>query len=342
MKSRCALSMMLLALGTAPAGAQDFEKIGTPIPISPTGIPYTVPAAARGAGWTIVSPGARLGLAGSNPAFFRGQGMAEVALDALWEYQDVGSSLDFDRYESRIASMAGKIDLFRVSVGLAYQRPYSSEYRLPRYVTDQTVEEGLEVWLGGAAVEITSTLILAGSLAWQRAEVGPRSREAYQATVGLALEFESSTLALAIKSEPFGGDADELLAPFWIQLDGRVAAGPSWTVGARLGTGWWNDTRNDALRSPIDAGVGVGWQVHRLIQVLAGVHSINPRREDAAIPLAGTDYTDLLDLEQGTFLDGGIAFGVTGLQAALSVEDSHVFDAEVPGTWVSLSIQAGY
>src|SRR5262245_23090516 len=129
MKHRPWPAVMLLALGLAPARAQDFDKITTPFPISPTGIPYAVPAAARAAGWTIVSPSARLGLAGSNPAFFHGGSPAEVEFDGFWEYQDVGSSLDFDRYETGFMALAGKFDLGFVSVGLSYQRPYAAEYR---------------------------------------------------------------------------------------------------------------------------------------------------------------------------------------------------------------------
>ena len=128
------LFAVLVAFGSAQA-AEVFEKVGTPRTISPTGIPYTVPAAARAAGWTIVSPPARLGLAGSNPAFLRGLQRFELAIDGSYEFQDAASSTGFDRYQARFTSAAGKIDVGRVSVGLAYERPYASEYELPIFAS---------------------------------------------------------------------------------------------------------------------------------------------------------------------------------------------------------------
>jgi len=79
-----------------------------------------------------------------------------------------------------------------------------------------------------------------------------------------------------------------------------------------------------------------------MVRVLGGVHHIRERL--ASVPSSGTPSLGdvLTGLDQGTFLDLGVHLGLPVVGVALAVEDSHVFGADSPSTWVTLSANAGF
>lgn len=337
---RLALACGVAAL-PALAPAQDFERVSSPVPISPTGLPYTIPAAARAAGWTFASPEARLGLVGGNPALLAGGSRAEIAVDGVWRRQDLDrSAFDLDRSDLRLSSVTGKLHTGAFAFAAAYQRPYHASYDLGIF-RDPAIEEDLEVWTAAAAAAIAPAVHLGTSIAWLRAGRPVEDRESYQATLGAEFEVEPVTLAVAFKSEPFGEDIDRLLAPSWIQIDARVAAGPLLAVAARMGTGWWNNTLSGRLRAPLDAGLGLAWSALPSLRFLAGAHHVR-ERVDCSNCEPSVAVDDFLRLDQGTFLDAGVVLSLPRASVALAVEDNHAFDEPAPLTRVTLSANIRY
>lgn len=343
---------MLMVVGS-PLAAQPFEKVGKFLfRPSPTGIPYTVPASSRAAGWTIAAPQSRLGLAGSNPAFFATSvnlataptgTQCELAIEGIYQYEDVDH--DGDSHETSFSAATGKVALGRLAMGLAYQHPYQSGPWVVRTVfrqegTGELFDEDFEVLCAGAAFAVAPHVLIGAAGSWQRMESGGFHLDAYQVTLGAEVGVASSTFAAALKSEPFGEDSEMILAPSWLQLDARVPIGSAWALGARFGTGSWNNSRNGMMNTPLDAGAGVAVQIIPTLQLLGGVHHMRERRElDEPVTAWAEDY---VYRDQGTFLDAGLVLGVSMFHMALSVEDSHVFDASSPTTWVSLSMNAAY
>jgi len=326
------LAFCSIALPIFPAMAQTGR-----FPVSPTGIAYTVPAAARAAGWTLAAPQARLGLVGSNPVFVGGGPSRALAVDAAWEHQDLDASLALDRFESRISSLTGKLTTGGLAVGVSYQRPFHAELD----ATTASAEHELQVLVGAASLDVMPMLRVGASLAGQFVD-SVEDVTTYQATVGAETQVGPLLLAGALKSVPFGGDADRVSEPGWVQLDARAGLGPLFSVGARLGVGWWNDSLDGALETPVDAGVGVSWAVLPTVRLLGGAHHVRERL--ATLP-SGTGFTvddALAGLDQGTFLDLGLVLGLQVVDVAVAVEDSHAFGADSPSTWVTLSASAGF
>lgn len=334
------LRALAVAVAVLPAAlhAQDFERVTTPVQISPTGLPYTVPAAARGAGWTIAAPEARLGLLGSNPAFIGGGARAEIAVDGVWRDQELdNSSFALDRSEARLSSVAGKLRAGSLAFAVAYQRPFRANYDLAIFREPQ--EDELEVWTAALGAELIPWLRLGTAVAWLRTGLA-EDLDSYQASLGAEVAAMPVTLGLAFKSEPFGEDIDRLLAPSWVQADARLAVGPLVAIAARLGTGWWNDTRSGRLRGPLDAGVGVAWSIVPSLKLLAGAHHVRERIDCGCDP--GIVVDDYLRLDQGTFLDAGVVVSLPMASLAVAVEDNHVFDEPAPLTRITLSANARY
>jgi hypothetical protein len=321
-----------MALPLHPAVAQTGR-----FPVSPTGIAYTVPAAARAAGWTLAAPQARLGLVGSNPVFVGGGASRALAVDAAWEHQDLDASLAVDRFESRISSLTGKLSTGGLALGVSYQRPFHAELNAP----SGSAEHELQVLVGAAALDVLPTVRVGASLAGQFVD-SVEDVTTYQASVGVETNVGPLMVAGALKSVPFGGDADRVNEPGWVQLDARAGLGPLFSVGARLGVGWWNDSLDGVLETPVDAGVGITWSVLPMVRVLGGAHHV---RERVATLPTGTGFTvddALTGLDQGTFLDLGVVLGLQVVDVSLAVEDSHAFGADSPSTWVTLSATAGF
>jgi hypothetical protein len=329
---RTVSAWLVAGLIAAPSRAQE-ERF----PVSPTGIPYTVPAAARAAGWTLAAPEARTGLVGSNPVFLAGGATRELAVDAAWQHRDIDESLSLDRFESRIASITGKYSTGTLAVGFSYQRPFRAEMESVAGPS----ERDLQVVLGAVAADVLPLLRVGASLAGQFVE-SVDNVTTYQATLGAETSVGPLAVAGAVKSGPFGGGADEVLEPGWLQLDARAGLGPVLSVGARLGVGWWNDSLDGALETPVDVGAGATWGLFPMLRVLGGVHHIRERLASCSPQTAGSCLEDLTDLDQGTFLDLGVMLALPVVNIGLAVEDSHVFAADSPSTWVTLSANAGF
>lgn len=326
-------------IGT-PARAQ-FEKVTPPQRIPPTGIVYTLPAAARAAGGTLASPAARLGLAGRNPAFLGGGPRLELALDGIGTWDDLAAASTLDRYDLRVAGLAGKLRLGRVSMGAAYQHPYRRQETLGRFIfrDGRRQEWQLRVGWAGAAVDVVPALRLGVAVAWQRTEL-VSDLDVWHTLIGTEVEVGRATLAAAYGSRAFGGDAGIISGPDWLHLDVRLPLHDRLTLGARFDVGWPEDDTNEELRRPVDAGAGVRVQILPLLHVLAGLHHVRERLE----PPVGADPQRVRELfiGQGTFLDAGLELRIDRLTLSLAVEDSHAADAEVPSTLVTLSANAGF
>ena len=220
-----------LALGalsvTTPQAAEIFEKVGTPAPISPTGLTSVFPATARGVGWTMVAEESRLGMAGSNPVFIAGNARTDVSLGMAWTHREDESSIvtlvsDVVRFDAALAA----VRIAPVWLAFGYQNPDHSELDLHVFQNSATrLEENLDVWLLAMACEPWSPWRLGGSVARLDQESGT-SRLAYQASLGAAVEAGRATVAAAFKSEPFGQDRTEMLAPALVQVDARWALTP--------------------------------------------------------------------------------------------------------------------
>lgn len=325
-----AFGAVVLASGAVAVAAPD-------VPVSPSGIPYTVPAAARAAGWTIAAPEARAAFFASNPVFLAGGPRVELAVDAAWQHRDVDASLAVDRFETRLASVTAKLRTGALSYGASWQMPYRARFD----PAAGAAGEELQVAIGGAAIQFAPGLRVGASLAAHLVD-GRIEGTAYQASAGVEVELVGLSLAGAAKSPEFGGDASEITAPAWIQVDGRLGLGPLWALAARLGVGWWGDPEPD-LAAPVDAGVGASWQILPMLRLLAGAHHI--RERGAACPadaaIACLDPA-LLDLDQGTFLDAGLLLSLPVAHVALAVEDNRAFDATSPATWITLSAGARF
>jgi hypothetical protein len=306
-------------------------------PVSPSGIPYTVPAAARAAGWTIAAPESRLALFAANPVFLSGGARAELALDAAWQHRDLDAALALDRFESRLASVTAKLRTGAVSFGASWQKPYHAQFE----PAGRGGEAELQVAVGGAAVRFAPGLSAGASVAAHLLR-GRVEGTVYQASAGVQVELVGLSLAGAVKSPEFGGDASDITAPAWVQIDSRLGLGPVVALAARLGVGWWGEPAPD-LAAPVDAGVGASWQLLPMLRLLAGAHHIRERGTDCA-PGAAVACLDpaFLDLDQGTFLDAGLLLALPVLHVALAVEDNRAFDATSPATWVTLSAGAQF
>jgi hypothetical protein len=320
---------LLAGLAASPARAQT-ERF----PVSPTGIPYTVPAAARAAGWTLAAMEARTGMIGSNPVFIGGGAEREIAADAAWEHRDIDESLAIDRFESRISSLTGKYSTGKVAVGVSYQRPFRAESETSPDQAD------LQVVLGALAVDVLPMLRVGGSLAGQYIE-SVQDVTTYQATVGAEANAGPLLVAGAVKSAPFGADAEDIAEPGWFQFDARFAMGPVASFGARVGVGWWNNDLDGLLDTPVDVGVGTTWGALPMLRVLGGVHHISERIASPEMLTGGVDAA-IASLDQGTFLDLGVMATLPLVKIGLAVEDSHVFNADSPTTWVTLSANAAF
>jgi hypothetical protein len=322
----------------APAGAQS-------LPVSPTGIPYTVPAAARAAGWTLAADQARTGFFGSNPAFLCGGSRIEVELDAAWQGRtEDRPELSLDEVEARLGAATGKVRFGNLALGVAYQRPYHAQYSAS--VLPGEADEELETVVAGAALELVAGVHVGASLATLRVGRPEGDGHSYQASLGVEIAQAGSMLAAAVKSTLFGADAARFDEPTWVQLDGRLGLGPVSALAARLGVGWWNGDAANALEVPIDVGIGARWQVVPLVHVLGGVHQVRHRISDQrVVPLDDPSaIRDALfeDLDQGTFLDLGVLVGAQTWHAALAVEDNRVFGPDIDSTWITLSMGAGF
>ena len=306
-------------------------------PVSPTGIPYTVPAAARAAGWTLAALEARTALVGSNPVFLAGGATKELAVDLAWQHRDIDESLALDRFESRITAITGKLSTGSVAAGISYQRPFRAEVES----ASGPSQHEMQVLLGAVAADVLPMLRVGVSLAGQFVE-SVEDVTTYQATVGAEMGAGPVLVAGAIKSQPFGGDVAEVSEPGWFQLDARAALGPMIALGARLGVGWWNDSLEGLLETPVDAGLGATFGVLPMLRVLGGVHHIRERlAQSSTVPPMSVDEA-LAGLDQGTFLDLGVMLGLPLANVTLAVEDSHLFDTDSPSTWVTLSASAGF
>ena len=339
------MAPVLLAIGR-PLAAQPFDRVRT----SRTGIPYTVPASARAAGWTIAAPQSRLGLAGSNPTFLttnltgaQTATRCELAIEGLYQYEDVDQ--DGDRHETLFSTATGKVALGRLAVGLGYQHPYHAGPWIVRTPsrpegTGETFDEDFETLFGGAAFAVTPHVFVGAAGAWQRWETAGLHLDAYQVTLGAEVDVAAATFAAAVKSEPFGEDSETILAPSWLQLDARVPLGSAWALGARFGTGWWNNSGDGRMSTALDAGAGVAIQITPALQLLGGAHHLRERTELDAMVSASIE--EFVNRDQGTFLDCGLVLGISMFHVALAIEDSHVFDASAPTTFVSLAMNAVY
>jgi hypothetical protein len=261
-----------------------------------------------------------------------------VLVEGTYEYQDFTTipNLPLDANEIRFSTAAAKYRVSRYAFGVLYQRPFNAEHG-PGGIFRVAVDEGLDVWTGAAAIEVSPGARVGVSFSALDAWRSDIDRWAYQSGVGMELELQRVVLAAAFKSELFGEDAEALLAPSWLEIDARVPLGPDWALGARLGGGWWNDTRGGRLQSPFDAGVGAAWQARGSLRVLGGVHHVRERVDCGG----GVICPEELDRDQGTFLDAGVIVQHSMFAASLAVEDSHVFGVTAPSTHVTLSAHVG-
>jgi hypothetical protein len=321
----------------APA-AEIFEKIGNATPISATGISYAFPATARAAGWTVVALESRLAMSGSNPAFVAGGDRAEVALGTTWTHRS-GETSVLDLVDDTVRFDAGflRARVSSVSLVLGYQNPYHLEEELPIYQDTTTrIESNLDVWSFAAACTPRANWHCGASIAMLVQNGGP-SRRAYQGSVGVEWQAERMLAAAAFKSELFGEDRLEMLAPALVQVDARYALAPSWAVAASFSGGWWNNTRHGRLHSPADFGAGVSWQAIPAVRLLAGAHHVRDRAECSQAP----ELCELAHVDQGTFLGAGVQAIFEPVQFAVAVEDNHV-NSDGATTAVTLSARAVY
>lgn len=330
---------LLGALGASGAGAAEiFEKVGTATPISPTGVSYVFPAAARGAGWTLAAPESRLGMAGSNPAFIAVGSRAEAVLGGSWTHRtEESSSATLDSDVVRFDHAMAAVRLRPMWLAFGYQNADHAAYDLDIFRDSATrLVENLDTWLVALAGELRSGWTLGGSVAMLDRDRSTESR-AYQASIGLQAEGNRAAFGAAFKSEPFGEDRTDMLAPALVELDARYQWTPALSVAARFSGGWWNNTRHGRLQSPLDFGAGAAWQAKPALRFLAGVRQVRERTECQGDP----DYCFIVQRDQGTFLCGGLEFRSAPVRLAVAVEDSHV-NAEVPATVVTFSASATY
>jgi hypothetical protein len=338
MRSWAFLPTLLIgtATVTAPLSVPAQTASGARVPVSPTGIPYTVPAAARGAGWTIAASEARTGFIGSNPAFVVGGARAEIAVDAAWAQRNDVPALN--ELDSRLSSLTGKMSLGNLAAAVSYQRPFHAEFdgAAPN-------QQELRVLLGAVGLELAPALRVGASLAAHELDSAGQKERTFQASAGVELGVANLLLAGAVKSPIFGADEKRLNEPAWLQADARLGLGPIASLAVRAGVGWWNDNAADALKVPVDVGIGATWQLMPALRVLAGAHHISDRAVDV-IPSGGLSSIDphQLRLDQGTFLDAGVSIGLAPVHVALAVEDNRVFNPDVPATWVTLSAGANF
>jgi hypothetical protein len=224
-----------------------------------------------------------------------------------------------------------------VWLAFGYQNPEHVEEVLRIFRNSDTrLVQDLAVWLLAAACEPRLEWRFGASLAMLDQESGP-SRRAYQASLGAEWHAARTMVGAAFKSELFGQDRSDLLAPSLVQLDARYALAPAWAAAASFCTGWWNDTRRGQLRSPADFGAGVSWQISHAVRLLAGAHHVRERRECPP----NSELCSLIPRDQGTFLNAGLHIAFEPVQLAVAVEDNHV-NSDGATTSLTLSARAAY
>jgi hypothetical protein len=322
-----AAALLVTAGGTARAQR---------IPISPNGIPYTLPAEARAAGWTVAEPGARTAFLGSNPVFLAGGSRFEVVADLTWQQRDLSlPQASLDEFETRLGSLTGKAAFGALAVGLSYQKPFHALLES----SGLKREDELQTFVAGAALDVLPTLRAGASLARIEVNQADTSSATYQATFGAEVELVGASVAAAVKTRLFGADAKKLDAPLWVQLDARLPLGPLVSLGVRAGFGDW---KNRDLRNPADLGLGVRWKVLPILGVLAGVHSIRDRTSNQrVVPLSASDLLGI-SLDEGTYLDVGAVLGIGPAHVALAVEDNRFSNPDVSATTVTLTGRAAF
>jgi hypothetical protein len=270
-----------------------------------------------------------------NPAFLVEPSRWAVSVSGVWEHRDDWGTT-FEGDAARLQAVTARLRIAPVSLGFAYQLPDRVDYTsLTVFGNRISSWDELETWTAAIALEPIPALSVGASLALIDADYGTAD-QMYRTTLGMEFELNSLTAAAAFQSEPFGAHTDELLAPSWLQLDARMALGERWAIAARLGSGWWNDTRDGLLRSPLDAGGGGSWRIVPRLRVLAGIHHIRERYDiSPEIPpmLAESPF---IRRGQGTYLDAGFLLELPRSRVALSVEDNHV-DSAAAHTLVTLS-----